>query len=477
MPPDAASDLAHARRSYLVAAAGCGKTETVAWAAGFHADGRQLVLTHTHAGVKALKDRLRRIGATRGRVHVDTIAGFALRYAASFPSLSRLSTVEPTTPEHWNSVYEAAYRVFDGSVGRRVLEASYAGMFVDEYQDCIRPQHDLVFAMAQTMPCRVVLDPLQAIFGFAGPLVSAPHDLAPTFERLADLTTPWRWRECNPELGDWLLEVRGRLERGEAIELEGAPVTRAQASHAGRIAACRRLVGETGSAVAIGQWPRDCHSIASRLRGLFTSMEPMECPDLLDWAERLEEASGPTRALLLIEFAATCMTRVGTVLDPIAGAFRAGRSPRSRGAPEVQRAVARLSDVASEAALGPILPAMEAIEGIPERVLYRRELWREMRRSVWALGGDRHPSLRGAAWYVRDRGRHGGRRVDHRTVSRTLLVKGLEFDHAVVLDADVHDAHNLYVALTRGSQSLTVVSSGSHLRPRPRDVRRPSDGS
>lgn len=84
---------------------------------------------------------------------------------------------------------------------------------------------------------------------------------------------------------------------------------------------------------------------------------------------------------------------------------------------------------------------------------YRRELWREMARTIRAFAAEEHPTLPGAAWYVRDRGRHAGRRVEHRTVSRTLLVKGLEFDHAIVLSADAHDGPNLYVALTRGSRA------------------------
>jgi DNA helicase-2/ATP-dependent DNA helicase PcrA len=66
---------------------------------------------------------------------------------------------------------------------------------------------------------------------------------------------------------------------------------------------------------------------------------------------------------------------------------------------------------------------------------------------------------------VRDRGRQTGRRVEYRTVSRTLLVKGLEFDHAIVLNADAHNRSNLYVALTRGSRSLTVLSSGVTVSP------------
>jgi ATP-dependent exoDNAse (exonuclease V) beta subunit len=54
-------------------------------------------------------------------------------------------------------------------------------------------------------------------------------------------------------------------------------------------------------------------------------------------------------------------------------------------------------------------------------------------------------------------------------VSRTLLVKGLEYDHVLLPDiADFDDAKNLYVALTRGSKSLTVLSKDRYIaRPRP----------
>ena len=51
------------------------------------------------------------------------------------------------------------------------------------------------------------------------------------------------------------------------------------------------------------------------------------------------------------------------------------------------------------------------------------------------------------------------------TVSRTLLVKGLEYDHAIVLDADKLDTKQLYVALTRGSHRLTILSRQPVLRP------------
>jgi len=75
---------------------------------------------------------------------------------------------------------------------------------------------------------------------------------------------------------------------------------------------------------------------------------------------------------------------------------------------------------------------------------------------VYATGhGD---SLREAAWELRNRLRRQGRPVEKRTISRTLLIKGLEFEHALILDAAEHDAKNFYVAATRPTMSLTVCS-------------------
>ncbi len=72
---------------------------------------------------------------------------------------------------------------------------------------------------------------------------------------------------------------------------------------------------------------------------------------------------------------------------------------------------------------------------------------------------------------VRNRSRRLGRILPRCAVGTTLLVKGLEFDHAVVLDTDAYDARNLYVALTRGAKSLTVTSRHRSLYPVPFGVR------
>ena len=47
------------------------------------------------------------------------------------------------------------------------------------------------------------------------------------------------------------------------------------------------------------------------------------------------------------------------------------------------------------------------------------------------------------------------------TVSRTLLMKGLQFDHAIVPDSGALGTNNLYVALTRASRTLHVLADKS----------------
>lgn len=175
--------LCRSDRGSVVAAAGCGKTQLIARAVAME-DGRSLVLTHTHAGVKALRDRLKRLRIDRDRARVETIAGWCLRYARAYPGGAGSACPEPTGAE-WNDIYRGALQLLKGvRAVRRVIEASYSGVFVDEYQDCTEVQHQLVSAVADIIPCRVLGDPLQGIFGFAGGNLSWASDVEAVFPSL-----------------------------------------------------------------------------------------------------------------------------------------------------------------------------------------------------------------------------------------------------------------------------------------------------
>jgi DNA helicase-2/ATP-dependent DNA helicase PcrA len=79
-----------------------------------------------------------------------------------------------------------------------------------------------------------------------------------------------------------------------------------------------------------------------------------------------------------------------------------------------------------------------------------------------------HPelSLSEAAEMYHSEFRYKGRPVGHRKIIGTiLLVKGLEFDHAIVLNAASLSKKELYVAITRGARSLKIVSDNPVLNP------------
>ena len=67
---------------------------------------------------------------------------------------------------------------------------------------------------------------------------------------------------------------------------------------------------------------------------------------------------------------------------------------------------------------------------------------------------------------MREQNRYYGRSLPRRGVGSTLLLKGLEAEVVVVLNADVLNVRNLYVAMTRGSKALTICSHSSILNPK-----------
>ncbi len=458
--------LSRSHRAVLIASAGCGKTEVIARAVCLHDGHRQLVLTHTHAGVRALRDRFRRLNVPSRHFHIDTIAGWALSYAHSYPALSGLAVTEPTEDDEWRQVYEAATQLLGQPAIRRVVKVSYDGVYVDEYQDCTLPQHNLVMRLANILPCRILGDPLQGIFDFNEPVVDWPNDVLPYFEQLPELTTPWRWQNVNPVLGGWLVGVRSALLTGQPIDLTGGPLTWLPLSLQNQRKACFTCAGQDGSVVAVHKTPQQAHHIARFLRGTFTSMDEVYCKELFTWADRLDHSAGPQLAINLIDFASKCMTKVSSELGLIKTKLRNHTTNWERLRKHVR--VARLlRQVAESGDLTTMLLAMDEIERLEGRVLHRRELWREMAKSIHERQHGKHLSILQTAWHVRSKTSIVGRRLERRTVSRTLLIKGLEFDRAIVLDADTLNAKELYVALTRGARSLTVLSTHPTVRKSP----------
>lgn len=446
-----ASELFKSHRSVLVAPAGCGKTELICRAISVGNSRRELVLTHTHAGVDALRRRTKKLGLRPGSIEVQTIAGFALKLAGSYPALSGWKETQPTG-KAWEGVYLAAATVLRTRAGKKIVSASFSGSFVDEYQDCGVDQHDLVLSLAEILPCRILGDPLQSVFGFKNAPVVPWTTVLTDFSPLPDLSTPHRWTGKNEQLGQWLLDVRPALLNGQPVDLLNAPLLRVRPEPATLIVSAKKLASLPGSSVVLRKWEKDAHGFSKSLSGLFGSMETIDCTDLLNLCKKLDKCDRISAMKALVEFAPEVMTNTGTLLADVKTKLDASKPVVPIG--KAQRAIARLLQMADDdfSAGRDFLEAMAMIEGVS---VYRRELFSELRKVL----SDRQSNelFEDVGWAARDRSRRYGRRQEPNVVSRPLLVKGLEYEHAMICKPSEFNANELYVSITRASTTLTIA--------------------
>ena len=228
MPP-VEIDLCAIARGTVTAPAGCGKTQLIAYALAGHRGTKPiLVLTHTNAGVAALRGRLEHAGVPTCAYRLSTIDGWAMRLISTFPSRSAhdpeiLRLAAPA--RDYPAIRDAAWKLLQAGHVTEVIRASYAHLIVDEYQDCSVPQHQIIYFLSFTLSTCVLGDPMQAIFGFRGnALADWDRDVCAHFPVVGELTTPWRWRNAGAEaLGQWLLEARLHLATGQPVDLRTGP--------------------------------------------------------------------------------------------------------------------------------------------------------------------------------------------------------------------------------------------------------------
>ena len=437
---------------------------------------RSLVLTHTHAGVDALRKRLKQLGTEASTYEVETIAGWSLRLAASFPNTSGITMKRPINCQ-WEAVYAAATQLLSTEAIRAVMRASFDSVYVDEYQDCSPSQHDIVLKLADVLPTCILGDPLQGIFDFGGSeIVDWKKHVEAHFEELPGPSEPHRWRKKNPALGSWLLTVRGRLEAGQPVDLRQAPdgciefVQLPAVPHRpGNIQRERCMsirCGEGETVLAIHSWEAQCHKMARQTGGKFKSPETIECDVLFQTAKAFDNATdGPTLARAVFEFACLCLTRVKTVLAPTVEKIFSGRGLQQSRQYRHQEQLDAVAAIVVADSLVSVRRALVALSRTPGSRWARHELFQEMLRALREHETGRHACLEEAAILTRDRIRRAGRALGRYVISRTLLVKGLEFDHVLILDGNALDRKNLYVALTRASRSLTVLGTSPVLNP------------
>jgi hypothetical protein len=456
-----------------MAPAGCGKTQLIADTLQVHAQSKPiLVLTHTNAGVSALKGRLQRAEITSSAYRVMTIDGFAIRLASKFPLRSGhdptiLALDQPS--RDYPAIRSAAANLLHAGHINDPLRATYSRLIVDEYQDCCLRQHAIIDEAATTLPTCVLGDPMQAIFGLGGTnLVDWATNVHSQFPPVGELHTPWRWRNAGTEnLGIWLLAARNELAAGRPVNLRHAPqevtwvqLTPATAVQQRMVAARTQAPTRPGSVLVIGDSrnAQGRHQVASQTPGA-TIVEPVDLRDLTDFARRFD-VSSPDALSTLIGFAGEMMTGVGA-----AALLRRVQSLRRGTA--INPATSAEAAAVTFSVEQSFRTALTMLAGISEQAdvrVYRPEVLRCCMSALRAAA-DGSCSFQAAAVRAREQNRHFSRQLSRRSIGSTLLLKGLEADVAVVLHPETMDAKHLYVALTRAAQRIVVCSETSLLTP------------
>ena len=174
-------------KSLLIAPAGYGKTFTIVECLKY-TTGRQLILTHTHAGVAAIKEKIREANIKSDQYSVETISSFAQKYVCAFYVGSDVPDQDDSRKYH-PFIIKKAQRIFQSTIVKRIINLTYTGLFVDEYQDCTKSQHQMILALSESLPTHIFGDSLQGIFNFYDDLVNVEEDLKGfcLFPELAEL--------------------------------------------------------------------------------------------------------------------------------------------------------------------------------------------------------------------------------------------------------------------------------------------------
>ena len=461
-------DLLAIERGTVTAPAGCGKTQLIANALARHRGNKPiLVLTHTNAGVAALRSRLDRAGVPASAYRLSTIDGWAIRLISTFPGRSAhdpeiLGLAAPA--RDYPAIRDAAWKLLQAGHVSEVLKSSYAHLIVDEYQDCLVSQHNIVYFLSLILPTCVLGDPMQAIFGFGGnALADRNKHVCAHFPVVGELTTPWRWRNAGAEsLGQWLLEARRLLAAGHSVDLRSGPpahVTWVQTvppnDHAQRLAAARTTSPTANGRVLIIADSRNRaaqQNFASLIPGAST-VEAVDLQDLINFANSFDVAA-PNALGKLLELAQSVMTNVGVAeLKRRLEALARGTAKNPPSDVEIRALEFLRTPSLSGAAM--LLSELRALPNV--RVHRPAILYGVLKALREASSGV--VSLADAARRVREENRLLGRPLPKRAVGSTLLLKGLEAEVAVVLNTENMNAQNLYVAMTRGSMKLVVCSS------------------
>lgn len=449
----------------VIAPAGFGKTEEIVFAVK-ESQGRQLVLTHTRAGVAALKERFQRYNIDKENYEVTTIAAFCLKWCKAFPNSASMSRDYFEKEIDYQKVYAGATKILSHEWAIRIFLRSYDAVFVDEYQDCVSTQHELFMLLSKYVSLRIYGDPLQGIFYWVkgDPLVKWTSFDFPIVE---PLNTAWRWKNTNPQLGEILMDMRKCLLPtllGQSCKLNLKNVENAVAiinSNTWNNGNFVYKLNKYKSIVYITTIEQKQNSFSLHRGGYFQSDETKDLSKLKARLIEVECLIGSEKALAWIDIVRTCVNSINAELKSYINKLEKGSTDfnRIKKHEDIGRCLQKLAEDGGPQATFNFLKCIH--DGGFK--IYRKEFFYRIGR-IYKYMLEENVSIGEAVDLLENNNYRMEQRPKYsRLSSRTVLTKGLEFECVIVDTFDGMDARDFYVAVTRATKMVYVLTNQSTL--------------
>jgi DNA helicase-2/ATP-dependent DNA helicase PcrA len=469
-------------KSMIIAPAGYGKTHTIMECLHvFEASKKCLILTHTHAGIASIKEKMQKGNITPGKFAIDTISSFALRYSNAF-HINKAEIPKAEDNDYFNFAIETAIKLFRTQPLKAVIKSSYSKLLVDEYQDCTSLQHNMILALSDILPTHILGDPLQGIFEFRNSTVvdmESDEEMQGLNQNAQTLNTPWRWNQHGSiELGQSLSQIRELLLSKSSINLNDFH------PHINSIIEAENGYLEQGNDSNKAIWREInnrnidslllLHPISTPLnpRIIFIQrfsntvrlIESIDDKDFYTFSNHFDKQTGQNLINKILDFSKKISSK--TIIYQWFndnGLLKNKRSPEDKIVSQKLRDIIDL--IVQHKSSKSIADLINRITQLPNNKCYRMELKKDMIKALelaHAEGNTIYESMK----RNRDVLRRVGRNIKGRCIGTTLLTKGLEFDVVILLNAHLFSSpKHLYVALTRASKKLIVISQNPILDP------------
>ncbi len=467
------SEFVDKEKSIVIAPAGYGKTHTISESV-LHTNGKQLILTHTHAGVASIKEKLRKLGVSKFRYNVETITSYAQKFVFGFCTKDDIPAQEDSK-DYFPFIIEEAIRLVKVKPISEVVSNTYTGLFVDEYQDCTLIQHEFIQALSNLLSTRLLGDYLQGIFDFTGDLVDLKDDdfLGAFAQNKFELTIPWRWKNTNPKLGEDLKRIRSALLGSVQIRFDvfrsvdfikiSPHDFRNYRSNFYKV--IWSLVKEE-SLLIIHPDSTNIHarlSFIKTFKNKFRLLESIDSDSFYSISKMIDDASIEDLPKLIREICLKLFNKTSVNKWFNEHGFKNKTKPKDK---EILKPVKKIIEELDQ--LGGlnykgVSEILMKISDIPDFICYRKEVFNNVC-SALVQAQKEKISVYEAMIQNRNKVRMIGRKIYGRCIGTTLLTKGLEFDTVCILHAEKFKCpKHFYVAVTRASKRLIIISQKEEL--------------